>query len=205
MPPLVASPRAAVSVCGSHVLLLSAVAVAAASIMRHARGRARAPKRTAPQVRGSRACAVSGRTRGGRRRRGAAVGPAARKARQRERGWCGCSGRGRGPMPPSCPGAVSGVWRTAQRTIRNRATIGIFSRTISQMKVQASTLDRSYTRCRIRTSPRCGRCRRPDGASAEQLQRGAAELGHRVQFVDPRDDLAPLQPLDPRRCRTPRR
>jgi hypothetical protein len=34
----------------------------------------------------------------------------------------------------------SGVWRTAQRTIRKRATIGIFKKTISQMKVQASTL-----------------------------------------------------------------
>jgi hypothetical protein len=33
----------------------------------------------------------------------------------------------------------SGVWRTAQRTIRKSATIGIFKITINQMKVQAST------------------------------------------------------------------
>ncbi len=42
-------------------------------------------------------------------------------------------------MPPSCPGSVSGVWRTAQRTIRNSAQIGIFRITISQMKVQVVT------------------------------------------------------------------
>jgi hypothetical protein len=42
-------------------------------------------------------------------------------------------------MPPSCPGAVSGVWRTAQRTIKNSATIGIFRITISQMNVQVVT------------------------------------------------------------------
>jgi hypothetical protein len=44
-----------------------------------------------------------------------------------------------GPIPPSSPLAVSGVWRTAQRTIRKSATIGIFKNTINQMKVQAST------------------------------------------------------------------
>jgi len=42
-------------------------------------------------------------------------------------------------MPPSNPGSVSGVWRTAQRTIRNSATIGIFRMTISQMNVQVVT------------------------------------------------------------------
>ena len=42
-------------------------------------------------------------------------------------------------MPPSSPVAGSGAWRTAQRTIKNSATIGIFSRNISQMKVHAST------------------------------------------------------------------
>jgi hypothetical protein len=42
-------------------------------------------------------------------------------------------------MPPSIPGSVSGVWRTAQRTIANRATIGIFNSTISQMNVQSVT------------------------------------------------------------------
>jgi len=35
--------------------------------------------------------------------------------------------------------AVSGVWRTAQRTIKNSATIGIFKKAISQMKVHMST------------------------------------------------------------------
>ena len=34
---------------------------------------------------------------------------------------------------------ASGAWRTAQRTIRKSATIGIFRNTINQMKVQAST------------------------------------------------------------------
>jgi hypothetical protein len=42
-------------------------------------------------------------------------------------------------MPPSPPAAGSGVWRTAQRTSRKSATIGIFSRNISQMKVQVVT------------------------------------------------------------------
>jgi hypothetical protein len=46
-------------------------------------------------------------------------------------------------MPPSSPVAVSGVWRTAQRTIKNSATIGIFKKNINQMKVHVSTcLDR---------------------------------------------------------------
>jgi hypothetical protein len=49
-------------------------------------------------------------------------------------------------MPPSCPGAVSGVWRTAQRTIRKSATIGIFRIAISQMKVQTSTAIDRITR-----------------------------------------------------------
>jgi hypothetical protein len=42
-------------------------------------------------------------------------------------------------MPPSSPPVSSGVWRTAQRTIKKSATIGIFKNTINQMKVQAST------------------------------------------------------------------
>jgi len=42
-------------------------------------------------------------------------------------------------MPPSCSDAISGVWLTAQRTIRNSPTIGIFNRTISQMNVQVVT------------------------------------------------------------------
>jgi hypothetical protein len=57
-------------------------------------------------------------------------------------------------MPPSCPGSTSsGVWRTAQRTIMNSPTIGIFSRNMSQMKVQVVTLRRWYTRTCVRTSP----------------------------------------------------
>lgn len=56
-------------------------------------------------------------------------------------------------MPPSPPGAVSGVWRTAQRTIKNSATMGIFKKNINQMKVHVSTrLDRT-TRRRVRTTP----------------------------------------------------
>jgi hypothetical protein len=42
-------------------------------------------------------------------------------------------------MPPFSSGAISGVWRTAQRTIKKSATIGIFKKTISQTNVQAST------------------------------------------------------------------
>jgi len=41
-------------------------------------------------------------------------------------------------MPPSCSGASSGA-RTAHRTSRNSATIGIFNKTINQMKVQVVT------------------------------------------------------------------
>jgi hypothetical protein len=43
-------------------------------------------------------------------------------------------------MPPSSPGSLSGVWRTAQRTIRYSAQIGILRMTISQMNVQVVTL-----------------------------------------------------------------
>jgi uncharacterized membrane protein len=56
-------------------------------------------------------------------------------------------------MPPSPPGAVSGVWRTAQRTIKNSATMGIFKKNINQMKVHASTRFDRTTRWRIRTTP----------------------------------------------------
>jgi hypothetical protein len=56
-------------------------------------------------------------------------------------------------MPPSWSSSGSGVWRTAQRTIKNSATIGTFRITISQMNVQVVTPSRSYTRSRIRTSP----------------------------------------------------
>jgi hypothetical protein len=42
-------------------------------------------------------------------------------------------------MPPSLSPAVSGVCRTAHRTIRNSPTIGIFRKTISHRKVQVST------------------------------------------------------------------
>jgi hypothetical protein len=45
----------------------------------------------------------------------------------------------RGPIPPSCSEPASGGSRTAQRTIRKSATIGIFNKTISQMNVQAVT------------------------------------------------------------------
>src|SRR5664280_3207911 len=46
-------------------------------------------------------------------------------------------------MPPSSPVADSGASRTAQRTSKNSATTGIFSRNISQMNVHVSTcLDR---------------------------------------------------------------
>jgi len=41
-------------------------------------------------------------------------------------------------MPPSSSVVASGS-RTAQRTNRNSATIGIFKKTISQMKVQVVT------------------------------------------------------------------
>jgi hypothetical protein len=53
-------------------------------------------------------------------------------------------------MPPSSSGAISGVWPTAQRTRRNSATIGIFNKTISQMKVQVVTrLDRIPARASV--------------------------------------------------------
>jgi hypothetical protein len=42
-------------------------------------------------------------------------------------------------MPPSFPGSVSGVWRTAQRTIANSAPIGTLRMTINQMNVQVVT------------------------------------------------------------------
>jgi hypothetical protein len=42
-------------------------------------------------------------------------------------------------MPPSLPGSLSGVWRTAQRTIMKRATIGTLRITINQMNVHVVT------------------------------------------------------------------
>jgi len=50
-------------------------------------------------------------------------------------------------MPPSSPAAGSGVWFTAQRTIRNSAIIGIFSIRTSQMKVHALTSQIVYPAC----------------------------------------------------------
>lgn len=72
-------------------------------------------------------------------------------------------------MPPSPSGAASGVCRTAQRTSRKSATIGIFSRNISQMKVQVVTsLDHTPLNCviarnstsRTSISSRVSRCTR---------------------------------------------
>jgi hypothetical protein len=42
-------------------------------------------------------------------------------------------------MPPSSAEKPSGVCLTAQRTMRNSATTGILRKTMSQMKVHAST------------------------------------------------------------------
>ncbi len=93
----------------------------------------------ADQARGRRWRATSVRTRAGAAGEGSRWGPRREGRGSLERGWCGCSGPGRGPMPPSCPGASSGDWLTAQRTSRNSATIGILRKTINQMKVQMST------------------------------------------------------------------
>src|SRR2546421_11868205 len=100
-------------------------------------------------------------------------------------------------MPPSCCGRSSGDCATAQRTSRNSATTGILRKTISQMNVQISTpFDRipgaSSVQPRIRAPGRlaAGRAR-----SAAELERSAAELRHRVQLLDPRDDLAAAEAL----------
>jgi hypothetical protein len=97
------------------------------------------------------------RTRGGDVVEGSPCGPRLGERGSLARGWWGCSGRGRGPIPPSCSGAVSGVCRTAQRTIKKSATIGIFKKTISQTKVHASISGRSYYESRHPYSPR-GHC-----------------------------------------------
>jgi hypothetical protein len=91
-------------------------------------------------------------------------------------------------MPPSCPGSTSsGVCRTAQRTIKNSPTIGIFSKNMSQMKVQVVTpTDRIPGRVSVQAPDR----------SAAQLQGCAAELRHGVQFLDASHDLLAGEPLD---------
>ena len=122
------------------------------------------------------------------------------------------AGRCRRPAPARSP--ASGA--TAQRTIRNSATIGIFRMTISQMKVHVVTRGRSYTRRRIRTSPGCAIRANPlreaarvatalAARSAPQLQRRAAELGDRAQLLDARDDLRRRSGARCARSRTPRR
>jgi hypothetical protein len=94
-------------------------------------------------------------------------------------------------MPPSWPSGVSssGVWRTAQRTIMNNPTIGIFSRNMSQMNVQVVT--------RNDRIPGSVSVQAPDGAaSAFELEGGAAELRHGVQFLDARHDLTAAEALE---------
>ena len=100
-------------------------------------------------------------------------------------------------------GRLSGVWPTAQRTIMNSATIGIFSRTISQMNVQVVTRrDRipgagsvqapdMHTEAGAARRRRCG----PGERLSRAAQRRAAELRHRVQLVDARGDLLAGQAL----------
>src|SRR5439155_12746915 len=97
------------------------------------------------------------------------------------RGWWGWRGPNRGPMPPSSPVAGSGVWRTAQRTSRNSATIGIFRQAISQMKVHVSTAPIVYP---------AAAAHNPHPPSG-----GAAEMRHRAQLAQPRDDLLASQAL----------
>src|ERR1700736_5883758 len=100
-------------------------------------------------------------------------------------------------VPPSCPGAPSGACRTAQRTSRNNATTGILRKTINQMNVQMSTRpDRIPEAASAQPCP-CPPCpaRTGNGPSGPELQGGAAKLRHRVQFLDPRDDLPSGQAL----------
>ena len=97
------------------------------------------PARQLSQRCGRRLRAMRVRMRGGAGSAGSPCGPRRGGRGRRLRGWCGWRGCGRGPIPPSSPLAGSVVWRTAQRTIKNSATTGIFSRNISQMNVHAST------------------------------------------------------------------
>ncbi len=102
--------------------------------------------------------------------------------------WLGARGPERGPMPPFSPLAGSGAWRTAQRTSRKRATIGIFKISINQTNVQASTF-RSYTPLLLPTSPR--------GSALQAGERGAAEAGDLAQLAYPCGDFLAREPLDP--------
>jgi len=63
-------------------------------------------------------------------------------------------------MPPSSPVAGSGVWRTAQRTSRKSATIGIFRQAMSQMKVHVSTAPIVYPPDATHNPQRAARARR---------------------------------------------
>ena len=65
-------------------------------------------------------------------------------------------------------GCRLGDWRTAQRTSKKSATIGIFSKTISQMKVQVVTFcDRATGRAHPYQPPRGG------SATVSSVQRGS--------------------------------
>ena len=196
---------------GAHLLLLSTVPVLLrldyASSGRDSASRAAtvaARRRAGSALRQARARDERAHARR-RRAAGSPCGPRRGGRGRRERGWCGWRGRGRGPMPPSSPVAGSGVWRTAQRTIRNSATIGIFSRNISQMKVQASTRVDRIPALAAHNPRRCAAAAAASAASAAQLQRRAAELRDRVQLVHARVDLLARQALRRARCRTPRR
>src|ERR1700753_2336626 len=114
-------------------------------------------------------------------------------------------------MPPSPSPAVSGVWRTAQRTIRNRPTIGIFRKTISHRKVQVSTAlddtpcNQSASRLPSTGIPAPGQTPGYDSReaappwrlSAAEGEGLAAELGHRVKGLDAGGDLVALEAFDP--------
>ena len=122
--------------------------------------------------------------------RAAATPAAARRAGRAAAGAAGaCAGgagaadAARGPIPPSSPVAGSGVWRTAQRTSRNSATIGIFKKDHQPDERPRVHSSRSYTRSRrIRTTRAVGQAR-------------PAELRDRVQLVHARDDLRARQAL----------
>ena len=192
---------------GGHRLLLSAVSGALPPIMRQPRARSRGRAGGALRRAAVVGLRCDARMRAGEAGAGSPWGPRRGERGSFVRGWWGARGRGRGPMPPSCPGAVSG--RLPHRPAHDQEQRHDRDLQEDHQPDEGPSVHRwrSYTAGASVQAPDLDDPAPSTTAasSAAQLQGRAAELRHRVQFArcarrSPRPSAARCA-----RCRTPRR